>query len=181
MVISLACPVCNPHSTNAPSRRDWGCQNTCLDVPLAYVYRSFLSREQMRLALSKLEKNLLRLHSLVGSKIRLAGRELLYVLNNCWRLISQLGAHYTVRLVGIGGREFSVGRLAGYRILFAESALAALRLGQRMNFKMQTNGKHGKPHPKYTTKFTAARRPRPARDGARRNTFHALAHTRPLP
>ena len=38
------------------------------------------------------------------------------------------------------------------------------------------------PHPKHTTKFTAARRPRPTRDGARRNTFHALAHhTRPLP
>ena len=37
------------------------------------------------------------------------------------------------------------------------------------------------PHPKHTTKFTAARRPRPTRDGARRNTFRALAHTRPLP
>ena len=37
------------------------------------------------------------------------------------------------------------------------------------------------PHPKHTTKFTAARRPRPTRDGARRNTFHAFAHARPLP
>ena len=34
-----------------------GCQNTCLDVTLGYVDRSFLSREQVRLALSKLEKN----------------------------------------------------------------------------------------------------------------------------
>ena len=42
-----------------------------------YVYRSFLSREQMRLALWKIEQNMLRLHSLVGSKIRLALRELL--------------------------------------------------------------------------------------------------------
>ena len=49
-----------------------------------------------------------------------------------------------VHLVGIGGREFSVGRLAGCRILFAESTLAALRLGLRMNLKMQTHGKHGK-------------------------------------
>ena len=37
------------------------------------------------------------------------------------------------------------------------------------------------PHPKHTTKSTAARRPRPPRDGVRRNTSHALAHTRPLP
>ena len=37
------------------------------------------------------------------------------------------------------------------------------------------------PHPKHTAKFTAAKRPRPTRDDARRNTFHALAHTRPLP
>ena len=31
---------------------------------------------------------------------------------------------------------------------------------------------------KDTKKSTAARRPRPPRDGARRNTFHALAHIR---
>ena len=37
------------------------------------------------------------------------------------------------------------------------------------------------PQPKHTTKFTASRRPRPTRDGARRNTFYALVHTRPLP
>ena len=35
------------------------------------------------------------------------------------------------------------------------------------------------PHQKHTTKSTAARRPRPPRDGVRR--FNALAHTRPLP
>ena len=74
----LTWSVSSPQSSRAPPRRDRGCQNTCLDVPLAYVYRSVLSREQIRLALSKLEKNLLRLHSLVGSKIRLAGCELLY-------------------------------------------------------------------------------------------------------
>ena len=49
-----------------------------------------------------------------------------------------------VQLVGIGGREFSEGRLAGCRILFAESTLAALRLGLRMSLKMQIHGKHGK-------------------------------------
>ena len=37
------------------------------------------------------------------------------------------------------------------------------------------------PHPKHTTKSTADRWLRPPRDGVRRNTSHALAHTRPLP
>ena len=37
------------------------------------------------------------------------------------------------------------------------------------------------PHRKHTTKFTASWRPRPTRDGARRNTPQALAHTLPLP
>ena len=37
------------------------------------------------------------------------------------------------------------------------------------------------PHPDHTTKSTAAWRPRPSRDGARRNTSHAFVHTRPLP
>ena len=46
--------------------------------------------------------------------------------------------------MGIGGREFSVGRLVGCRILFAESTLAALKLGLRINLEMQTHGKHEK-------------------------------------
>ena len=46
----------NPQSTHAPPRRDRGLQNTCLYIPLAYVYQSGLSREQWRLALSKREK-----------------------------------------------------------------------------------------------------------------------------
>ena len=37
------------------------------------------------------------------------------------------------------------------------------------------------PHRKHTTKPTTAQRPRPPRDGARKTTSHALAHTRPLP
>ena len=54
---------CNPQSTHAPPCRDRRGQKTCLCIPHAYVCRSPLSREQWRLALSKLEKNLLRLHS----------------------------------------------------------------------------------------------------------------------
>ena len=37
------------------------------------------------------------------------------------------------------------------------------------------------PHPEHTTKAAAARRTRPPRDDARKNTSHALAHTLPLP
>ena len=42
-------------STYLPAGIEGG-QNTCLYIPLAYVRRSALSREQWRLALSKLEK-----------------------------------------------------------------------------------------------------------------------------
>ena len=49
--------------------------------------------------------------------------------------------------------------------------------------KMQTTGKHDKipPRGKHTTKLTSAQRPRPPRDGARKHTSHALAHTRSTP
>ena len=45
----------------------------------------------------------------------------------------------------------------------------------------QKTRKNNPPHRKHTTKSTAAWRPRPSRDGARRNASHALAQTRPLP
>ena len=49
-------PICSPQSSLAPPHRDLGGKITCLDVPLAYVCRRALSREQWRLALSKLDK-----------------------------------------------------------------------------------------------------------------------------
>ena len=61
-VIRRTWRLCNPQSTYAPPRRDRRGQNTCLCIPHAYVYWSLLSRERWRLALSKLEQNLLRLH-----------------------------------------------------------------------------------------------------------------------
>ena len=39
-----------------------------------------------------------------------------------------------VHLVGIGGREFSVGRFDDCRILFAESTLGALEIGSTNEF-----------------------------------------------
>ena len=55
----------------------------------------------------------------------------------------------------------------------------AFEVEEKKTEKKQT--RQNPPHPKHTTKSTAARRPRPPRDGARRNTSHALAHTCPLP
>ena len=52
----LTYPVNSQQRIGAPPRRDQGCQNTFLDVPLASACRSALSREQWRLSLSKLEK-----------------------------------------------------------------------------------------------------------------------------
>ena len=68
-----------PHTapTHVPAGIE-GVRTHASNAPLAYVYRSFHSREQMCLALSKLEIDLMTLHSLVGSKIRRAGREILY-------------------------------------------------------------------------------------------------------
>ena len=62
-VIRRTCQVCNPQSTHAPPRRDRQGENTRLCITHTYVYWSPLSLDQWRLTLSKLEKNLLRLHS----------------------------------------------------------------------------------------------------------------------
>ena len=53
-------------------------------------------------------------------------------------------------------------------------------LEEKKNQK-QKHEKTNWPHPKHTTKTTAAWRRRPPPDGMQRNTSHALAHTRPLP
>ena len=61
--------------------------------------------------------------------------------------------------------------------------LAAGRV--RSKKKKIEDKKHGKkkplPYQKHTTKASAARRPRPTRDGMRGNTSDTLAHTVPLP
>ena len=51
-VIRRTSRLCNPRNTHAPPRRDRGCQNTCLYIPVAYVCRSVLSHEHWRMALS---------------------------------------------------------------------------------------------------------------------------------
>ena len=54
--------------------------------------------------------------------------------------------------------------------------------GRVRSKKIKTREKHEiPPHPKHTTKSTAAWQLRPPRDGVRRNSSHALACARPLP
>ena len=63
---------CNPQSPHAPPRRDRGGQIACLDIPLAGVCRSSLSREQLQLrsrsltSYFKFESSRIKLVGLVG-------------------------------------------------------------------------------------------------------------------
>ena len=59
-------------------------------------------------------------------------------------------------------------------LIFAASRLRSKKKNEKTPHEIP-------PHPKNTTKSTAAPRPRPPRDGVRRITSHALAHTRSLP
>ena len=83
--------------------------------------------------------------------------------------------------MGIGGREFSVGRLAGCRILFAESTLAALRLGLRINLEMQTHGMHGKKIAPPKTHREIHSRPATATNSRRRAAKHVSRVSPHLP
>ena len=59
--------------------------------------------------------------------------------------------------------------------------LAAGRVRSKKKNGKKNTRKKNPPHPKHTTKSTAAWRPRPTRGRMRGNTSHALAHTLPLP
>ena len=64
------------------------------------------------------------------------------------------------------------GRLSGCRIFFAESTLAALRLGLRKNLKMQTHGKHGKKNRPTQTRHEIYSHPATATNSRRRTAKH---------
>ena len=179
-MISLACLLCSPHNSEVPPRRDRGCQNTCLCIPHAYVYWSPLSREQWRLALSKREKKLLRLHSWGQRSDWLLGRAVSY----CTDQLLKPYFSSTSTLNGTpGGDRWA--RIIGGQIGWLSESLHRFDAdcSGSSNLKMQAHGKHEKnsPHRKHTTKTTSAKRPRPLRDGARKTTSHALAHAHPLP
>ena len=73
--IRQTCRVCCPQDSCELPRRDRGRQNTCLDVPLAYVRWSALSRKQWRLTL---EAGKVVEVAFVRSKIRLAAWAVTY-------------------------------------------------------------------------------------------------------
>ena len=171
MVISLACPVCNPQSTHAPPRRDRGCQNTCLYIPLAYVCRSVLSREHWRMALSELGKMMLERTRRIGQ---------------AWAALS----YYTDQLMTPCSNYFSGGstlngtpggdrwvRVLGGQIGWLPEPLHRFDADCSgcTNLKMQTHGKHEKSRPTENTPRnphqpsdrdhleTARKKPRPTR------------------
>ena len=190
--------LCNPQNTHAPPRRDRGCQNTCLYIPLAYVCRSVLSPEHWRMALSKLRKIMLaRTRRIVQAWVVLSYYTDLTahaMMGEAWAVLS----YYTDQLLTPCSKYFSVGntlngtpggdrwtRVPCGQIGWLSKPLHRVDADCSgcTNLKIQTHGKNtGKnlPHPIHTIS-TTARRPRPPRDGARKHTSHVLARTRPLP
>ena len=178
-VIHRTSRLCNPQNIQAPPRQDRGCQNTCLYIPLAYVRGSILSRALANGALGAW-KNMLERTRRIGQ---------------AWAVLS----YYTDQLMTSCSKYFSGGSTLNgtpggdrwARVLCGQIGWLSEPLHRvdadcsgSTNLKMQTHGKNTKknpPHPKHTTKATAARRPRPTRDGMRGNTSHPLAHTIPLP
>ena len=148
MVIRRTWRLCNQQSTHAPPRRDRRGQNTCLCTPHAYVYRSPLSREQWRLALSKLEQNLLRLHSwgrrsdwLLGWAVRYCTDQLLTpYFSGASTINGTPGGDRWVRV--LGGQ---IGWLPEPLHRFDADCSGCT------NLKMQTHGKHEKSRPTENT------------------------------
>ena len=122
----------------------------------------------MRLALSKLEKNVLRLHSLVGSEIRLVSWLGCVIYFTDQLMTPYFSGGCTLNGTPGGDRW---GRVLCEEIGWLSEPLHrfdAVCSGST-NLKMQTHGKHDKIplHRKHTTKPTPARRPRTPRDGTR--------------
>ena len=130
-VIRRTSRLCNTH---APPRRDRGCQDTCLYIPLAYVCPSVLSRERLRMALSKVGKNMLERTRRIGQAwvVIYFTDQLLTPCSKYFSGASTLngtpGGDRWARV--LGGQ---IGWLSEPRHRFEADAL-----GLRMNLKMQT-------------------------------------------
>ena len=174
-VIRRTSRLCNTH---APPRRDRGCQDTCLYIPLAYVCPSVLSRERLRMALSKVGKNMLERTRRIG--------QAWVVIYFTDQLLTPCSKYFSgaSTLNGTAGWD-RWARVIGGQIGWLSEPLHRFEAdcsGSR-KFKMQTHGKHEKipPHGKHTTKSTSAQRPRPPRDRPPRNAPRTFAHICPLP
>ena len=150
--------LCNPQNTHAPPRRDRGCQNTCLYIPIAYVCRSVLSREHWRMALSKLGKLMLE-------RTRKIGQAWVVLSYYTDQLMTQCSNSGRITLNGTPGGDRWARVLCGLLGWLSEPLhRAGADCSGYTNLKMHTHGKITEkkpPHPKHTTEAAAARRPRP--------------------
>ena len=177
-VIRRTSRLCNPQNTHAPPRRDRGCQNTCLYIPLTYV--SVLSHEHLRMALSELGKIIMER----TRRIIQAWAALSYYTDQLMTPCSKYSSGGST-LNGTPRGDRSARVLCG-QIGWLSEPLHGVDADCSgcTNLKKQTHAKNTEkepPPPKHNMKATATRRLRPTRDGMRGNTFYALAHTLPLP
>ena len=143
--------------TSTPGSRG---QDHIFDVPLAYVYRSALSRELWRLALSKLEKIFEVRKDMVPAWWAMSFYFSDQLMTPYFSGASTLnGTPCGDRWAGV--RRGQIGWLSEplYQVDADCSGCT--------NLKMRTHGKNTEkspPHPKPTRKASAARRPRRTRD-----------------
>ena len=143
----------------------------------------------MRLAVSKLENNLLRLHSLVGSKIKLASWALSYCTGQLripWEHTKRcacFGDRWARVFCGqIGWLSDPLRRVDADRCLgLSQPSVVYSCTHLKLQRGCQKRQRSVPPHREHTTNPTTAQRPRPPQDGARKTMAHTLAHTRPLP
>ena len=137
-------------------------------IPLAYVCRSVLSRKHWRMALSKLGKFMLERTRRIGQA---------WAVLSCYTRTDQLMTPCSKYFSGGSTLNGTSGGDRWARVLCGQNGWLSepLHRGDAdcsgcTNLKTQTHGKTRNktpPHPKHTTKSTAARRPRATRDGMR--------------
>ena len=171
--------MCKPRNTHAPPCRDLGCQNTCLYIPLAYVCRSVLSCEDWAMALPKHGNFMLE---------RTRRIEQAWAVLSCYtdQLMTPCPMYFSggSTLNGTPGGDRWARVICGQIDWLSESLHrvdADCSGCTHLKLWLPEEQEKISPHRKHTMKPTSAQRPRPPRDGARKLTSHALAHTRPLP
>ena len=182
ILISLACPACNPQSTHAPPPRQWGCQRTHASTSVLLMSTGvflLIVAGKCDWRSRSLKKNWLKLHSLVGWKIRLASLLgcVSYFADQLTDDTPYFSGASTINSTPDGDRWARVlgGRIGWLseplHLVDADCCQGLSAIGRALvheNWKkMWLPQKQEKipPHRKYTTKATAARRLRPPRDG----------------
>ena len=166
-VIRRTSRLCNLQNIHAPPRRDRECQNTCLYIPLVYVCRSVLPRGHWRMGLSKLEKIMFERTRRIGQAWTVLSYYTDQLMTPCSKYI--LGGS-TLNGIPGGDRWARVlcGQIGWLSDHLRRVHVGCSEIGSTNEFENANSWKERKkssPHPKHTTESTAARRPRPPRDG----------------